>query len=551
MLARIAPPTFSDLRAVLHSGRATTKPSGISHERVLSSPILALVTAVCYYIGSQIGFFLTPAETPIAVYWPPNAILLAILLLTPRRIWWVLVVAVLPAHFLIQLRTGIPALSAMGWFLGNVGEALVGAACIRHFQKEKELLFATIRGVVTFLAFGVLLAPLLTSFLDAGSTVLTGLGRGYWTLWVTRLTSNMIANLTIVPTIMTFVSEGIHWFRKVGRTQNFEAALLTAATIVVSFLVFARGNLFDRGPAFVLAPLPLLVWAAVRFGPLGLNFTMLEVTLISVWSAMEGRGIFEHSTMFYRTVSLHILLGLSVLPLLLMATAIAERRSNEEASRGELIYAQEQECHRIAQELHTDIAGRLTLAGFSVDELRASSDAYAKLPLNKLYDEISDIFKAVLHLSHKVYPFGVEYLGLACALIKLCRDTGTQGGMTIKSSVEDVPFNLSLGVSLRIFRVAQIALRDIQERKAKTATVELKVGSGRMLLRITDDGIGMGLQSSKDLGLTYMRQQILSLGGTLKIMPAPCGGVVVEATMPIEVSPDFTHLQSPLVWRRQ
>ena len=179
---------------------------------------IALLVAISYYAGSQIGFFFTPAHSPIAVFWPPHAILLAAFLLTPPRIWWVLLLAVLPAHLFIQLRTGIPVLSSLGWFVGNSGEALLGAACIRYFKKEKTL-FESVRGIVVFMTFGVLLATLVTSFVDAASTVLTGLGPDYWTLWTARLSSNMIANLIIVPTIVTFGVKGIPSLRRVSPTR--------------------------------------------------------------------------------------------------------------------------------------------------------------------------------------------------------------------------------------------------------------------------------------------------------------------------------------------
>ena len=372
---------------------------------VLRTSMIALLVAIGYYVGSQIGFFFTPSHTPLSILWPPNAILLAALLLTPRRIWWVLVLAVFPVHFLIQLSMGIPALSALGWFVGNVGEALLGAAGIRYFYEEKQPLFASLRGVVTFWVFGVLLAPLLTSFLDAGSTDLTGLGRGYWTLWMSRLTSNMIANLTVAPAVVTLVSAATRRFWKINWGQSFEAAQLVAGTAVVAWLVFARGNLFGHGAAFICAPLPFLVWAAVRFGPAGLSITMLEVTMISVWSAREGIGIFEYSTMPSRVVSVHILLGLFVLPLMLLAAVVAERRGDKETSDNALallICGQGEERLRIARELHTDIAGRLALAGIGLEELRGHLSASGKLLLNRLSDEISDALEFTLRLSQKL-----------------------------------------------------------------------------------------------------------------------------------------------------
>ena len=94
--------------------------------RYIRTSAIALLVAVSYYAGSQIGFLFTPAQSAISTFWPPNAILLAAFLLTPPRIWWVLLLAVMPAHLSIQLRTGIPLLSSLGWFVGNTGEALLG-----------------------------------------------------------------------------------------------------------------------------------------------------------------------------------------------------------------------------------------------------------------------------------------------------------------------------------------------------------------------------------------------------------------------------------------
>lgn len=208
-----------------------------------------------------------------------------------------------------------------------------------------------------------------------------------------------------------------------------------------------------------------------------------------------------------------------------------------QSTRGQWVSAREQECRRFARQLHTDIAGQLTLAALSVDELRADLSISAKPLLSSLYDRISCALKAVLDLSHKIHPFNVEYLGLARALTKLCRDTGAKGDMTIKFPVEDEPLNLPLAASLRIFRFAQLALQNMQDRQAKTATVELKVRGGRILLRIADDGIGTNPQSREGTGLDYMRAQILSLGGKFKLISASDGGMVIEASVPIDVSP--------------
>jgi len=290
--------------------------------------IIALVVAISYYAGSKIGFLLTPPYSPISTFWPPNAILLGVLLLTPPRIWWVLVLAVLPAHLFIQLRTGIPVISALGWFAGNTGEALLGATCIRLFKKDKPL-FRSFYGVVVFLAFGVLAPTFVTSFLDAGVATLTGLGQNYWTLWKSRLTSNIVSDLTIVPMIVTFVVSGMSWFRRTNLLRYFEAGLLAFSVVAVSLLVFSRESTSSI-PEFIYAPLLLLLWAAGRFRCSGQSASMLSNALIALWNTVHGRGPVGMQAPVEAVISLRALLIVLAAPLMLLAALLAERQDDEE-----------------------------------------------------------------------------------------------------------------------------------------------------------------------------------------------------------------------------
>jgi len=509
--------------------------------RFFRTSAIALLVAISYYVGSQIGFFFTPAHSPIAVFWPPNAILLAAFLLTPPRIWWVLLLAVLPAHLFIQLRTGIPVLSSLGWFVGNSGEALLGAACIRYFKKEKPL-FESVRGIVVFMAFGVLLATLVTSFVDAASTVLTGLGPDYWTLWAGRLTSNMTANLIIVPTIVTFGVKGISSFRGASPTRYIEAGTLAVAIAVASLLVFSRESATGNIPAFIYAPLPFLLWAAVRFGPGGLSASMLAVASICICNGMPGRGPFGSLSVAEHALSLRILLMIFAFPLLLMSALIAERSRSEQAlreTRSKLVDAQEQERHRIARELHDGIAQQLTLVGLSVNQFRSNFTASERPALDKLYEQISDVSNATRDLSHELHPFTLEYLGLVGTLKKLCRDTGSKSTL-ISFSEKDVPSDLPSDVSHYLFRVAQEALQNIVKHgHARAASMELAVRGGQILLRIVDDGVGITPEQyhSGGMGLVSMRERVCVVGGTCKVTSGPLKGTIVEVSVPLNQEP--------------
>jgi signal transduction histidine kinase len=497
---------------------------------------IMLLAAISYYAGSQIGFLLTPKYTPISTFWPPNAIVLAILLLTPSRIWWVIMLAVLPAHLLIQLKTGIPLATSLTWFAGNTGEALLGAALTRHFARHRPL-FRSLRGVVVFLTFGILLPTFVTSFLDAGGVRLTGLGRDFWGLWATRLTSNVVSDLTIVPIIVIVGLSGISWLREIRLARYFEAAALVFALVATSLLVFGREGSASSIPLICLPLLPL-VWAAVRFGCGGLSVSMLGVALISLWNTVHGRGPLGAQGALDGVLAVRVLLIVFCVPLMLSAALLAERLGNEvrlKTTRNDLIRAHEQESHRIARELHTDIAGRLTLVSLGVDQFRTKSDVAPSL--DRLYGEIQRVWTETLELSHAVYPFTVEYLGLENALKKLCYDTGAHSGVNVSFSAESVPSSLSVEASRRLFRLAKKALDNIiQYSHATRATVELRGSGGRVFLRIAAPGVDINAHRAEGIGLRWMCEQVLSLEGTFEITGAPQAGTLIEASVPIQVS---------------
>src|SRR5262249_10510803 len=126
----------------------------------------ALLVSVAYYVGANVGFILRfPPATP-SVLWPPNSILTATLLLSPPR-WWIYLLAAFPAHLAAELGTVSPVSLALLLFVTNCSEALVAAACVRRLS-DAPTRFDSLRRVLAFLVGAVLVAPFVSSFLDAG-----------------------------------------------------------------------------------------------------------------------------------------------------------------------------------------------------------------------------------------------------------------------------------------------------------------------------------------------------------------------------------------------
>lgn len=295
--------------------------------------VCALLVACVYFAGTKIGLLLTPADRPVSTLWPPNALLFSALLLTPVEIWPVFVIGVLPAHLFAQLESGIPLLTVLGWYCTNVGEALLAAGCLRAYCASHRItvdkLFKSFRGIVAFVTFGVLLAPMLTSFLDSGLVIATGWGTGFWQLWRDRSLSNMLANLTLVPPIIAL---SVRW-GSLTRDKNrlMEAAAIVACLFLVVGVIFGtRGNDYSIATLIYLL-LPIVLWAAVRFGSGGASASLLLVALLSIGNAVRGRGPFGN--LADRVLSLQIFISSIGVSTLFLGAVLDERHDLEHRLR--------------------------------------------------------------------------------------------------------------------------------------------------------------------------------------------------------------------------
>ena len=161
--------------------------------------IAAVLTSVAYLVGTRVGLALTLPSDAGAVLWPPNALLLAALMLSPRRVWWILLLAVLPPHLAVELKGGVPATMAIAWYVSNCLEALIGAAIFRAWAARGHETH-TVRSFGVFMLGATFFGTFVSSFVDAGFVALIGWKSDpYWDVWRLRFFSNMLATQTIVP----------------------------------------------------------------------------------------------------------------------------------------------------------------------------------------------------------------------------------------------------------------------------------------------------------------------------------------------------------------
>jgi len=355
----------------------------------------ALLVAIAYYLGAKVGFAFTFQPHPISTLWLPNALLLAALLLSPVSSWWVLLAAALPAHLAAELQSGVPLVMVLGWFASNCTEALIGAVCIRRFC-SMPLRFDSSRDVGVFLIFGVLLAPLLSSFLDAALVTLIGWGEGaYWQLMRLRFLSNILAALIVVPFVMTWAAGGLTAVRRAPPQSWAEGAVLVVGLLAVGAAIFdGKDAGLSTVPALLYAPLPFLLWAAVRFGPRGTSTAILVLVVFAIWGATHGQGPFVTGSPEENARSVQFFLIAMSVPVMLLAAALEERRKAREAlelSEGQLTHLTrvtllDQLSGALAHELNQPLTAILSNAQAALHFLAAD-----RIEPNELREILGDI----------------------------------------------------------------------------------------------------------------------------------------------------------------
>ena len=291
-----------------------------------------ILVALAYYFAAEAAFAIGTLTQMFAPFWPPNVVLLCALLMAPRRQWGLYITVVFPAHAIAELGVGMPVSQLFGAFACNVAVAVLSAAGMRYFIAGPPWL-GSLRNVMAYVLIAVLLAPGAVS-LVAGLEPILGdgeLGRYGTYAWRWYL-SNALGSLTLTPVFLTWVGDGPRWPQQLAPSSLVEATALCAGMIAVCGLAFGTpptgaGNLL---PALLYAPIPLIIWAAVRFRGRGASGAILVVTVLALWHAMQGHGPFVGNLPEQSVMPLQLFLAAMSAPVLFLAALIEElRRTND------------------------------------------------------------------------------------------------------------------------------------------------------------------------------------------------------------------------------
>jgi PAS domain S-box-containing protein len=275
--------------------------------------------AVLYVLAAKLGLafaFLHPSASAI---WPPTGLALAAFLVLGPGVW----PAIFAGAFVANLLTAGSFATSLGIALGNTLEAAIGAHLISRFARGPAA-FERAPDIFKFFALGGLLSPVVSASLGVTSLYFGGFvswpdSRAVWATW---WLGDAAGALVVAPLLLL-------WSRSPApaalRRRPLEALGLLAATLVVGLAVFG-GILPAPLQHLPVALIPILLWAAFRFGPREAATLVAVLTAIAVAGTLRGAGPFALATPNGSLLLLQAFMATLALTVLPLAAVVRQLR---------------------------------------------------------------------------------------------------------------------------------------------------------------------------------------------------------------------------------
>ncbi|MGW3424234.1 sensor histidine kinase [Streptomyces phaeochromogenes] len=219
----------------------------------------------------------------------------------------------------------------------------------------------------------------------------------------------------------------------------------------------------------------------------------------------------------------------------------------EHAARGERA--------RIARELHDVVAHHISMIAVQAETARLTTQGLPADGATRLL-AIGDTARAALTEMRRLLGVLREDADVGVTrrpqpglrqLMELVDDSRDAGGTGTRLIVSGTVAPLDPGIEVTAYRIVQEALTNARRHAPGAAVdVELRYGEDDLELRVRDNGPGPGPGPASGFdpghpagrdrvghGLLGMHERAATVGGTLRTGPAPGGGFLVEARLPL------------------
>lgn len=281
-----------------------------------------------YFVAGKLGLLLAFVHPSATAVWPPAGIALAAVLLLGRDVW--------PGIFLgaflvnVTIAGGGGPLVSLAVAGGNTLEALAGAYLVQRYAGG-TLAFDHADDVIKYTLLAALGSTVIAATVGVASLVLGGAAPpgGAGIIWLTWWLGDVGGDVVVAPLILLLraPSYGIEWDLR----RTLEAALLATLAFLAAEVVFGSpARPAGGGYPLDFLIVPVLVWAAFRFGRRGAAVANALVYAVAVDWTRKGDGPFGSFAPNDALLLLQVFTTVVAVTALTVAATVLERRRVEQ-----------------------------------------------------------------------------------------------------------------------------------------------------------------------------------------------------------------------------
>jgi len=190
------------------------------------------------------------------------------------------------------------------------------------------------------------------------------------------------------------------------------------------------------------------------------------------------------------------------------------------------------ERHRIAEELHDGVLGRLFGTRMQLGFLNLKGEDNSLKRFNANIDELQKIEKEIRGISHALKnELLTSQSNFIVILKELINNQSKTAGFKCKfTSDKNINWeNINDDLKINLYRIIQETLQNISKHaKASKIKIDFSLNNNQLILSIQDNGIGFDIKKvKKGIGLKNIYSRVQKLNGKLKISSIISKGVTI------------------------
>lgn len=220
---------------------------------------------------------------------------------------------------------------------------------------------------------------------------------------------------------------------------------------------------------------------------------------------------------------------------------LERRNADLERLARRMVQHHEDERRRLSRELHDETAQVFSAAKFQLGMIRERASSATAGDLDRALALVDQGIASIRNLTNDLRPSLLDDLGMLPAMRALGDDLQTRSGVAVRVEAPAELPDLGPEAELALYRSLQEGLSNVaQHADARTVAVSVDVRDGWVRLGILDDGVGppppetlASRRREGHMGLSWMRERLHALGGSVTLEVGPDGGSLLRVELPV------------------